>query len=209
MRGFDIVRIGRVGLPAAVVCLASAALSGCAPAQLGAAAMVDDQRITVTEIQGSLKSVHALQNQYGIAPADSPTAARDEVQRRIVDLIFDRAARDMGVGVSPGEISTAIGAERKLLGGDTGLAQEFARSNLSLDAVDDVFRQQLLNKKMIQKLTSANVGLSSEQVTAKLLGDLVSAAKEMRIKINPRYGTFDAQAGQINPVVFDFLRPAE
>jgi hypothetical protein len=190
------------------VCLAGAASSGCGPSQLGAAAIIDDQRITVSEIQGTLKSVQALQKRYGIAPAQAPTAARDEVQRRVVDLIFDRAASDMGVGVSPGEISTAVGAERKALGGDTGLAQEFARSNLSLDAIDDVFRQQLLNRKMIQKLAAANVGLPSDQVTAKLLGDLVSAAKTMRIRINPRYGTFDAQAGQITPVTYDFLRPS-
>jgi hypothetical protein len=203
------VKLGRVGRTALGVCLASATLSACAPSQLGAAALVDDQRITVSEIQGTLKSVRSLQNRYGITPADSPTAARDEIQRRVVDRIFDRAASEMGVGVSPGEISTAVGAERQLLGGDAGLAKEFARSNLSLDAVDDVFRQQLLKKKMIQKLTVANVGLTTDQVTAKLLGDLVSAAKTMRIKINPRYGTFDSQAGQISPVVFDFLRPAD
>jgi peptidyl-prolyl cis-trans isomerase SurA len=203
------VKLGRVGRTALGACLASATLSACAPSQLGAAALVDDQRITVSEIQGTLKSVRSMQNRYGIIPADSPTAARDEIQRRVVDLIFDRAASEMGVGVSPGEISTAVGAERQLLGGDAGLAKEFARSNLSLDAVDDVFRQQLLKKKMIQKLTVANVGLTTDQVTAKLLGDLVSAAKTMRIKINPRYGTFDSQAGQINPVVFDFLRPAD
>jgi hypothetical protein len=194
---------------AVLVLLGGLSVSACAPSQLGAAAIVDGQRITVTDIQNTLKSVHALQAQYGIASTDSPTAARDEVQRRVVDLIFDRAARDMGVHVSADEISTAINAERTQLGGDKGLAQEFARSNLSLAAADDVFRQQLLNKKMIQKLTNTNIGLSPDQVSAKLLGDLVSAAKSMRIKINPRYGTFDSQAGQINPTAFDFLRPSD
>jgi hypothetical protein len=208
MRGLAIVRVGRVGPTVLVVCLASAALSACSPSQLGAAAMVDDKRITVSEIQGTLKSVHALQNRYGITAADSPTAARDEVQRRIIDLIFDRAASDMGVAVSPGEISTAEGAENQRVGGATAFAKEFARANLSLDAVDEVFRMQLLNRKMTQNLAAANVGSTSQQLTAKLLGDLSSAAKSMRIKVNPRYGTFDVQAGQINPVVFDFLRPA-
>jgi peptidyl-prolyl cis-trans isomerase SurA len=209
MRGLAIVRVGRIGLTALVVCFVASALSACSPSQLGAAAMVDDQRITVSEIQGTLKSVRDLQSRYGMKPSDSPTAARDEVQRRIVDLIFDRAAGDMGVGVSPGEISTAIDAEHKRAGGDTGFAQEFARANLSLASVDEVFRMQLLDRKMIQKLTAANLGSSSDQVTAKLLGDLSSAAKVMRIKVNPRYGTFDVQAGQINPTVYDFLRPAQ
>jgi hypothetical protein len=209
MRGLAIVRVGRVGPTALVVCLASAALSACAPSQLGAAAMVDDKRITVSEIQGTLKSVQALQKQYGIASADSPTAARDEVQRRVIELVFDRAASDMALAVSPGEVSTAITAYRKQAGGDAGLASEFARNSLSLDSVDDVVRFQLLKTKMIQKLAAANVGLTSQQVADKLVGDLASAAKSMRIRINPRYGTFDPQAGAITPVVFDFLRPAD
>jgi peptidyl-prolyl cis-trans isomerase SurA len=203
-----VVRVGRVGSAVLVAALGSSALSACSPSQLGAAAVVDDKRITVTDIQGTLKSVHALQQKYGIAPADNPTAARDEVQRRVVDLVFDKAAKSLGVAVSPGEVSTALANERKQLGGDAGLAQEFARSNLSLNAADEVFRQQLLDQKMLAKITSSNPGLSHDQVTAKLLGNLVDAARAMRIRINPRYGSFDATAGQINPVAFDFLRPS-
>jgi hypothetical protein len=204
MRG-TVVKLRVIAVPVALG-LGVASLSACSPSLLGAAAVVDSSRITVSEIQGSLSSAHALQVRYGVTPADSTSGARDEVQRRVVDLIFDRAASSLGVTVSAGEVSSAITASRKQLGGDAGLGREFARANLSLDEANDVFRQQLLNKKMIDKLTAANPGATSDAINTKLLGSLVTAAKSMRIRINPRYGRFNAEAGQIDPVPFDFLR---
>jgi len=88
------------------------------------------------------------------------------------------------------------------------LAQVLARNNLSLDALDEVFRQQVLSRKIGQKLTAGSV-LTSDQVDLRLRDRLVATARSMRIRINPRYGTFDPNLGQINPVAFDFLRLSE
>src|SRR5437899_2275116 len=97
----------RIVVSLAVVGLGASALAACSPSELGAAAVVDDTRITVSEIQGSLAQVRSLQSQYGVGNEDSSTAARSEVQRRVIDLVFEKAARDLGVGVSAGEVSRA------------------------------------------------------------------------------------------------------
>jgi hypothetical protein len=183
------------------------ALSACSPSELGAAAVVDETRITVTQIQGSLAQVRSLQGRFGVANEDSSAAARNEVQRRVIDLVFEKAARDLGVAVSAGEVSTAEATERDLVGGDTGLARVLASSNLSFAVLDDVFRQQLLNQKMI-KMFGGGTGLTQDQINLKIEDRLVTAAKSMRIRINPRYGRFDSNLGQISPAVPDFLRAA-
>jgi hypothetical protein len=185
-----------------------ATLSACGPSQLGAAAVVNSQRITVSDIQGTLKLVRDLQDQYGIEHEDPSIAARNEVQRRVVDLVFERAARDLGINVSDGEVSTAVDAERKLLGGPEQLRAALAQANLSEDQIDDVFRQQVINRKIGLKLVAQDGSkLTQDQVDEKVHETLVATAKRLHIRINPRYGTFDASKGQIAAPAPDFLHP--
>jgi FKBP-type peptidyl-prolyl cis-trans isomerase (trigger factor) len=187
---------------------ALAGLSACGPSQLGAAAVVNSQRITVSEVQGALKSVRQVQDQYGLEHADPSTAARNEVQRRVVELVFERAARDLGISVSDGEVSTAIDAERKLLGGPEQLRQALAQANIAADQVTEVFRQQVINTKMgIKVAAQAGSKLTQDQIDQKVHDTLVATAQRLHIRINPRYGTFNAAQGQIAAPAPDFLRP--
>jgi parvulin-like peptidyl-prolyl isomerase len=187
---------------------AVAGLSACAPSQLGAAAVVNSQRITVSDIQGTLKSVRAVQDQYGLEHADPSTAARNEVQRRVVELVFERAARDLGINVSDGEVSNAIDAEQKLLGGPERFRQALAQANISADQVNEVFRQQVINTKIGLKVAAqAGTKLTQDQIDQKVHDTLVATAKRLHIRINPRYGTFNAVQGQIAAPAPDFLRP--
>jgi len=66
----------RIARTVAVAVLGAAAVSACAPSDLGAAAVVDNTRITVSEIQGSLAAVRALQDRYGLVNEDPGSAAR-------------------------------------------------------------------------------------------------------------------------------------
>jgi FKBP-type peptidyl-prolyl cis-trans isomerase (trigger factor) len=152
--------------------------------------------------------VRDLQDHYGIEHEDPSIAARNEVQRRVVDLVFERAARDLGISVSDGEVSTAVDAERKLLGGDEQLRAALAQANLSEEQIDDVFRQQVINRKIGLKLVAqAGSKLTQDQVDQKVHDTLVATAKRLHIRINPRYGTFDASKGQIAAPAPDFLHP--
>jgi hypothetical protein len=203
----DVTRLRRRN----VVLLGVAALAGlsaCGPSQLGAAAVVNSQRITVSDVQGALTSVRKVQDQYGLAHADPSTAARNEVQRRVVELVFERAARDLGINVSDGEVSDAIDAEKKLLGGPEPFRQALAQANISSDQITEVFRQQVINAKIgIKVEAQAGAKLTQDQVDQKVHDTLVATAKRLHIRINPRYGTFDESKGQIAAPAPDFLHP--
>lgn len=185
-----------------------AGLSACGPSQLGAAAVVNSQRITVSDVQGRLKAVQALQDRYGVEHADPSVAARNEVQRWVVALVFERAARDLGINITDGEVSNAIDAETKLVGGPEQFRAALAQADLSENDVNDVFRQQVINRKIGSAvLGQAGTKLTQDQVDAKVHDTLVATAKRLHIRINPRYGTFDGNMGQISPPAPDFLRP--
>jgi len=197
-------RRGLLALGAASV----AALSACGPSQLGAAAVVNSQRITVSDIQGTLKAVRDQQDRYGLAHADPSIAARNEVQRRVVELVFERAARDLGISVTDGEISDAIDAETKLLGGEEPFHQALAQANIAENQITDVFRQQVINSKIGLKVAAqAGSKLTQDQIDSKVHDTLVATAKRLHIRINPRYGEFDPVRGQIAAPAPDFLKP--
>jgi hypothetical protein len=184
-----------------------ATLSACGPSQLGAAAVVNSQRITVSDIQGTLKSVRDQQDRYGLEHADPAVAARNEVQRRVVELVFERAARDLGISVSDGEVSNAIDAETKLLGGPEQLHQALAQANIAEDQITEVFRQQVINSKIGLKVAAqAGSKLTQDQIDSKVHDTLVATAKRLHIRINPRYGTFNAVQGRIAAPAPDYLR---
>jgi len=192
----------------ALVVATVAGLSACGPSQLGAAAVVNSQRITVSDVQGRLKAVQQLQDHYGVEHADPSLAARNQVQRWVVDLVFERAARDLGITVTDGEVSNAVDAETKLLGGPEQFRAALAQADLSENDVTDVFRQQVINRKIgLKVVAQAGTKLTQDQVDSKVHDTLVDTAKRLHIRINPRYGTFNGTLGQITPPAPDFLRP--
>jgi SurA N-terminal domain len=206
------IRRSRGTAPGALLLLVAttAGLSACGPSQLGAAAVVNSERMTVSDVQGRLKAVQDLQDHYGVEHADPSVAARNEVQRWVVDLVFEHAARDLGITVTDGEVSNAIDSETKLVGGPDQFRAALAQANLSETDVNDVFRQQVINNKIgLKVVAQAGTKLTQDQVDQKVHDTLVTTAGRLHIRINPRYGTFNGSLGQITPPAPDFLRPTE
>jgi hypothetical protein len=197
-----------VNLPRIVIAgaaLAAVALTGCEPAQLGTAAIVDGQRIAVEQIQDTVANVRALQEQVR-QPAQQPDElARGELQRRLILAVYERAARDLGVQVTAGEVSAELARARQAAGSEEEFARQVAGQNLSLETARDYIRQSLLARKMGERLTPGQSGQGAldQAVTDRL----VQTAKKMRFEVNPRYGSFNTDNGQLTERQDDFLRP--
>ncbi|MGQ0843704.1 MAG: SurA N-terminal domain-containing protein [Sporichthyaceae bacterium] len=188
-----------------LVLLGSAA---CGPTQLGAAAVVDEDRITVAEVQETVGKTRALQEQEAVLVSQegAKSAARSEVERRVVDLVFLRAAAEMGVSATDTEIAALVDAQRKAVGGPARFLEALAANSLNEDQVTDVFRTQVLSGKIAEKLANG-AKLTEEQLNERVRQKLVAVAAGMRIKINPRYGAFDPETiGVDGSVVPSYLR---
>ncbi len=186
-----------------LVLVTGAALSACGPNQLGAAALVDDQRITVSEVQQTLTDVRELRERFDLPTALGAEAARLEVERRVLDLVFERAAADLGIRVTPGDVAAARGAEDR---SEDEIARLAAENNVSLTSLDELYRRFTLEQKISERVAKLNPGASENQLSAAFAERLVTTAKRMQIKINPRYGVFDPNVGQIAPSQADFRR---
>lgn len=195
----------RIGAPLGLLLLAGTA---CGPNQLGAAAIVGDDRITVATVQDSVERTRALQDQQSVIVRGPALAARLEVERRVIDLIFLRTAQELGVSASDSEIAALVEENRKDLGGQAKFLQALAANNLNESQVTDVFRTQVLSGKIAEKLAGGRK-LSAAEVDKRLQAKLIAVAAGMRIKINPRYGTFDPTVGDIVQRAPDYIKAAD
>lgn len=182
--------------------------TACGPNQLGAAAIVGDERITVSQVQDSVEQTRELQDEQSVIVRGPALAARLEVERRVIDLIFVRTAQELGVTATDAEISALIDAQRKDLGGQAKFLQALASNGLNESQVTDVFRTQVLSRKIAEKL-AAGQRVPAAELDKRLQQKLIAVAAGMRIKINPRYGTFDPSVGDIVQKAPDYIKAAD
>jgi hypothetical protein len=197
----------RVALAAGAT-LATLTLSACAPTLLGSAAVVDGERISISEIEGAIDRVRDLQMSYGAPGELGPLAAHDEVHRRVIDAVFAKAGRDLGIEVTDGEVAAMEARERANAGSEDAYIQIVAlQNNITVEEIPNLFRRTILTQKIQDKLVAdAGGNLSEAEARRRLTEHLIATAKSMQIRINPRYGRFEPTAGQIVPVTPDYFR---
>lgn len=202
----------RVALAAAGATLSTLALTACTPTLLGSAAVVEGTRIPISEVEGAILDARDLQVRYGGPDALDPKAAHNEVHRRVIDVVFTRAAEDLGVSVTEGEVAARETQERTNAGSEDAFVQAWAlQNNITTAEIHNVIRRTVLTEKMLAKVVEdAGGGISSQEAGDKLTERLVATAKKLQIRVNPRYGRFDPEKGQIVPVQPDYYRtPAD
>jgi len=201
----------RVGGAALVVAglAAGLAVSGCQPAQLGAAAIVDGERIPVDQVQGAVSEVRALQARVGQPARQPETLVRQELQRRLILAVYERTARELDVRVTSGEVSAELARARAAAGSEEEFASQVAGQNLSLATTREYLRQGLLARKIGDKLVPRPADPQAQAAQDQAVEQrLVQTAKKMRFEVNPRYGEFNTDNGQLGEHRDDFLRPA-
>jgi hypothetical protein len=200
----------RSGLAALLLAAGVFGVAGCEPAQIGAAAVVDGQTIPISDIQRNVKAVQAYQAQVGVTTEAPNELARRELVRRLLLAVHERAAEQMGVTATGGEVSEEVASWRSKLGTEERFEQFIASSDLTPELFDDWIRQAVLRQKMGEVLMpGAETPEERAAQDAKVVPRLSAAAKAMDIDVNPRFGDFNKNRGQLLPHVDDFIEPAE
>lgn len=201
-------RSRRAAATAATAALAALTLSACGSTQLGAAALVDGRRITISDVERTVETVRDQLEAVGAGVARDEQAASNEVHRRVTGMVFAQAAGDLGVSVTDGELDARAAQERAAAGSEEAFLRRFALQNrIPPDQVYPELRRALLIQKMTAKIArDAGIAVTDDAVRPRLTQFLVDTAQKMVIKINPRYGRFDAQTGDIVPTEPDYFR---
>ena len=180
-------RTTRVRLRAAVPSLAAALVAGlvtgCAPGQVGIAASVGEDRLSVSTLQDR---TNALLTEVEAAQSLSGIAQNLALSFFVSSQVVERAAAQRGIGVTAGEVAQAVaaieGSERaqEILNG--AVNRGVAPSDL-----DSFVRDALLRERIA--------------ATEPLEQALAEAAEAAEVEVSPRYGTFDPATLAVTPQV--------
>ncbi|MFF7984631.1 SurA N-terminal domain-containing protein [Streptomyces sp. NPDC007901] len=179
----------------AAIAAAAPLLTACgSDAHPGAAAVVGGQRITVAQLENRVSEVRRAQRaavpdetQYQQVLAATSSLTRDTLYSMVLDQVLHRAAQDAGIGVSRKEVEEMRSGLEQQAGGAEALQTAWLQKyGVAPQRLDDNLRFQVEADKLAQLL-----GTDTSQPV--FWHALAKASKELRVDLNPRYGTWDVQ----------------
>jgi hypothetical protein len=184
---------------AAGVLAAGVAVSACGPVQMGAAAIVGNQRISAATLSAQAANLSAAyqrdksKTQISYPASQIPRQALSWLLRfRVREAM---AARE-GIIVTPGGAQRALAALTAQVrqGGLTSLPAAAAASGLPPDLIGELGRYQAIGNALISHFDGGTAPTSTtgqQALNARLNTLQCQAAKELNIKVNPQFGVLD------------------
>ena len=171
-------------------------LTGCS--QNNEAATVGGFKISQTELQSSIDAVMAERTKVDTSQMQLETGEelnRGQLRFKILMHTFDEIAKELKIEVT----SSAIEAKRATIinsvGGEAELPKNLVNAAIASQDFDTYVRAIVISDQVAAALSQS--GVAAEEVSAKV-GDLLNAkAKSLGVKINPRYGVWDNEVGDV------------
>ena len=171
-------------------------LTGCS--QTNEAATVGDFKITQTELQGSIDAVIAERSKVDTSQMQLETGDelnRGQLRFKILMHTFDEIAKELDLEITSSQVVNRKQQISQSLGGDAELPKNLVNAAIAQQDFDTYVRAILISERITSALVQSGV---AEADVANQLGKLLSAkAKELGVKINPRYGFWDVEAGDV------------
>lgn len=164
----------------------------------GAAAVVGGERITVTQLESRVNEVRAAQRaaapddaQYQQILARTGTLTRDTLHSMVLDRVLDRAAGNAGVHADAQEVERMRTSLEQQAGGAKALQTAWLQQyGVAPERLDDSLRTEVEARKLAAAL---GADMSTTDGKAAFWKAMSQASKELRIDLNPRYGTWDVE----------------
>ena len=181
----------------AVLTIASALLlTGCS--QTNEAALIGDFKISQTELQSSIDAVMAERSKVDSSQMQLETGEelnRGQLRFKILMHTFDEIAKELKIEVTSSQVGAKKASIIQSVGGEAELPKNLVNAAIALQDFDAYVRAIVISDQIAAAL--AQSGVAEEEVSTKV-GDLLNAkAKTLGVKINPRYGVWDNEIGDV------------
>ena len=181
----------------AVLTIASALLlTGCS--QTNEAATIGGFKISQTELQSSIDAVMAERSKVDSSQMQLETGEelnRGQLRFKILMHTFDEIAKELKIEVTSSQVGAKKASIIQSVGGEAELPKNLVNAAIALQDFDAYVRAIVISDQVAAAL--AQSGVAEEEVSTKV-GDLLNAkAKSLGVKINPRYGVWDNEIGDV------------
>jgi hypothetical protein len=172
------------------------ALSGCG--KVDSAATVGDITISQASAQSIIDEVLAERTKIDTAGLQIQTGNalnRSQLRFTIVTTLFDEIAKELKLEISSTEIEKAKGDLIAQSGGQEALAKNLVAAEIAPSNFDNYVRAIITSNKLQEALKAS--GVSDADVSARITQLINAKAAELKVEVNPRYGTWDQDTGDI------------
>ena len=120
---------------------------------------------------------------------------RGQLRFKILMHTFDEIAKELKIEVTSSQVGAKKASIIQSVGGEAELPKNLVNAAIALQDFDAYVRAIVISEQISAAL--AQSGVAEEEVSKKV-GDLLNAkAKSLGVKINPRYGVWDNEAGDV------------
>ena len=195
----------------AVLTIASALLlTGCS--QTNEAATLGDFKISQTELQSSIDAVIAERAKVDSSQMQLESGEelnRGQLRFKILMHTFDEIAKELKIDVTSSQIGAKKATILESVGGEAELPKNLVNAAIALQDFDTYVRAIVISEQISLALSQS--GIADEEVSAKVSELLTAKAKTLGVKVNPRYGAWDNEAGDVVAanVTGDAVKPSD
>jgi hypothetical protein len=195
-RGRRVLALGVAGLGACAV------LAACSPVKMGSAAIVGDQRITVSSLDTQVANLQTAAKPYGkqlqLPPAEMPTAVLSWLIRFAV---MNEAARAAGITVTAAQSQQALdsinaqaaasASQNGLSGGAREVLVNAGIPPQLMPQVGTFVAQEIAIEEQANGGKMPTTQAESNKAGAVLTKSQCTAAKTLSIQVSPQFGRMD------------------
>ena len=190
-------RLPRASKTVAVLLAASVALVGCGQ-QTGSAAIIGDVVISERDLAAVVSEAEQRALELQVPEVSSQSVTFGALEWMIRKAILESMAGKQGIEVSKGDVDAVIADAENQVGREE-LEAQIAGSGAGPSRLEDYARTYVLQLKLGERYGNDENALQAAYLAA---GD------ELKVKISPRFGTWDSMQGGLAQAANDLSRPA-
>jgi hypothetical protein len=186
-----VAALGAVGLGACAV------LAACSPVQLGAAAIVGNQRITVSTVDTQVANLQAAAKPYGSSIQTSSTTQPAEVLSWLIRFaVMDQVAAANGISVSQAQTAAGLSDLTPVAqqAGFNSTSELLVANGVAPQMFQQAGRWSAIQTALETKLSGGKAPTTQAQedtLTNGIDKAQCTAAKTLNIQVSPQFGRFD------------------
>ena len=174
------------------------ALTGCGKADT--AAQVGDMTITQAQAQSIINELLAERAKIDTSQMQLETGNalnRSQLRFTVITEIFNEIAKELKITVSTSEIEKTRTGIYEQIGGETELAKNLVAAQIAPSNFERYMRATIISNKLSGALALA--GVAEADVQGKISELVQKKSKQLKVTVNPRYGTWDEASGDLIP----------
>jgi len=171
-------------------------LTGCS--NVDAALSLGDTKITNAELQANVDLILAERTKVDTSQMQlesGETLLRNQLNFQLLLAGFAEIAKELSIQVTSSEIAGRRAQIVEQVGGAEALPGALVSASIAPRDLDGYLRAVVTTEKLGEAL--AQNGVAEAEVQARVQELLVAKLNELKVKVNPRYGKWDATTGQI------------